>query len=54
MGEAAAPRDGDRVAVEVDVPGTDLDDFELVAEVGEEPPEAVERTEAQILRSHGS
>lgn len=51
MAELSGPGD---VEVDVDVPGPGVGDFELVAEVGEEPPEAVELTEAQILRAHGS
>ena len=47
------PQDDAPVTVEVEVPGPDVDDFELVAEVGEEPPEAVELTDEHVLRSTG-
>ena len=48
------PEEFDEVAVGVEVPGLGLDDYELVAEVGEEPPEAVERTDEQVLRADGT
>ena len=49
----AAPKDDDPVEVDVEVPGPGVDDFELVAEVGQEPPEAVERTDMQTYLANG-
>ena len=45
----------DAVATALDpVLGPQLDEFEVVAEVGPEPPEAVELTDAQRFLQHGA
>jgi hypothetical protein len=54
LADLPGPRDVDPADLDAEVPGPSVDEFELVAEVGEEPPEAIERTEQQVLRANGT